>query len=108
MKRPRWDRQLAYPGNIRKFHGAGGFLGGPTSTSPLENQPQAEGVQLSERAEERQQEGPIVIHLGRGHLDTCHPENSNREPTKPTEWWLAGKEITHSESWLTEEDLEDD
>lgn len=85
MKNPRWDRRLAYPGNIHKFHGAGGFLGGPTSTSALENQPQAEGVQLSERAEERQQEGPIVIHLGRGHLDTCHPENSNREPTKPTE-----------------------
>lgn len=84
-----YSEQLAYLSSIPKFHGAVAFLGCPTNASPQESQPQAKGLQLSEGAEQRQREGPTVTLLGRWHLETCHPENSNREPTKATEEEVA-------------------
>lgn len=55
------------------FAGVVGSLGCPTSTS----------------SEKRQREGPTVIPVERWFLDTCHPQNSNREATKPTEEEVA-------------------
>lgn len=62
-------------------------MGCPTSTFPKKANPRQRDSSC-QRAD-RQREGPTVPCLETWLLDTCHPENSNRETTKSTEEEVA-------------------